>query len=95
MTNAILRGKPDAGNPHVRFDGGEVASAKPRRGSLLYKQCVVAFAVAMCATVVFAGNAANPDAIELEPMPRPSLMQTNGFGNMMRTRRSFRMARGR
>ena len=36
MTNAVLRGKPDAGNPHVRFDEGEVASAKPRRGSLLY-----------------------------------------------------------
>ena len=30
-------GKPDAGNPHVRFDEGEVAPAKPRRGSLLYK----------------------------------------------------------
>lgn len=42
MTNAILRGKPDAGNPHVRFDEGEVASAKPRRGSLLYKRCVAA-----------------------------------------------------
>ena len=26
MTNAALRGKPDAGNPHVRFDEGEVAS---------------------------------------------------------------------
>ena len=37
MINAILRGKPDAGNPHVRFDEGEVASVKPRRGSLLYK----------------------------------------------------------
>ena len=37
MTNAALRGKPDAGNPHVRFDGGEVApAATPRRGSLLY-----------------------------------------------------------
>ena len=37
MTNAALRGKPDAGNPHVRFDEGEVASAAtPRRGSLLY-----------------------------------------------------------
>ena len=34
---AVLNGKPDAGNPHVRFDEGEVASAKPRRGSLLYK----------------------------------------------------------
>ena len=53
MTNAALRGKPDAGNPHVRFDEGEVASypptvgrpegvvmrgAKPRRGSLLYNK---------------------------------------------------------
>jgi len=38
MTNATLRGKPDAGNPHVRFDEGEVASAKPRRGSLLYRR---------------------------------------------------------
>ena len=38
MTNAALRGKPDAGNPHVRFDEGEVApAATPRRGSLLYK----------------------------------------------------------
>ena len=41
MTNAILRGKPDAGNPHVRFDEGEVASAKPRRGSLLYRKHTV------------------------------------------------------
>ena len=39
MTNAALRGKPYAGNPHVRFDEGEVASAAtPRRGSLLYKE---------------------------------------------------------
>ena len=42
MTNAALRGKPDAGNPHVRFDEGEDASAAtPRRGSLLYKLCKV------------------------------------------------------
>ena len=33
---AVLNGKPDAGNPHVRFDEGEVALTKPRRGSLLY-----------------------------------------------------------
>ena len=32
MTNAILRGKPDAGNPHVRFDEGEVASYPPTVG---------------------------------------------------------------
>ena len=36
MTNEILLGKPDAGNPHVRFDEGEDASTKPRRGSLLH-----------------------------------------------------------
>ena len=61
MTNAILRGKPDAGNPHVRFDEGEVASAKPRRGSLLYnhmrsiklkfKTLVVGLSVAVAGTV--------------------------------------------
>ena len=33
-----MQGKPYAGNPHVRFDEGEVAPATtPRRGSLLYK----------------------------------------------------------
>ena len=37
-TGKALNGKPDAGNPHVRFDEGEVApAATPRRGSLLYK----------------------------------------------------------
>ncbi len=36
-TGKALNGKPYAGNPHVRFDEGEVASAAtPRRGSLLY-----------------------------------------------------------
>ena len=38
---AVLNGKPDAGNPHVRFDEGEVASAKPRRGSLLYIRWII------------------------------------------------------
>ena len=32
MTNAILRGKLNAGNPHVRFDEGEVASYPPTVG---------------------------------------------------------------
>ena len=41
-----LDGKPYAGNPHVRFDEGEVApAATPRRGSLLYF-CATALAVA-------------------------------------------------
>ena len=38
---AVLNGKPDAGNPHVRFDEGEVASENPRRESLLHKAKVV------------------------------------------------------
>ena len=38
-TGKALNGKPYAGNPHVRFDEGEVApAATPRRGSLLYKR---------------------------------------------------------
>ena len=38
-TGKALAGKPYAGNPLVRLDEGEVASAaKPRRGSLLYKR---------------------------------------------------------
>lgn len=36
MTTAILRGKPISGNPHIRFDEGEVASARPSGGTLLY-----------------------------------------------------------
>jgi len=32
-----INGKPYAGNPHVRFDEREVASATPGHGSLLYK----------------------------------------------------------
>ena len=40
-TGKALNGKPYAGNPHVRFDEGEVASvATPRRGSLLYNKVV-------------------------------------------------------
>ena len=36
-TKKALNGKPYAGNPRVRFDEGDVASAAtPRRGSLLY-----------------------------------------------------------
>ena len=42
-TRKALNGKPYAGNPHVRFDEGEVApAAKPRRGSLLYKRETIA-----------------------------------------------------
>ena len=38
MTNATFDGKPDAGNPSVRFDEENSASAKPRQRSLPYKK---------------------------------------------------------
>ena len=44
MTSAVLRAKPDAGKPHVGLDGGEVVTAKPRRGSLLHRASGVRFA---------------------------------------------------
>ena len=57
-TGKALNGKPYAGNPHVRFDEGEVASAAtPRRGSLLYnmnKMIAVAAAICMAVTSAFA-----------------------------------------
>ena len=68
---AALRGKPDAGNPHVRFDEGEVAlAATPRLGAPLYKK-IACLAVAGLSLAVFADNRANPDAIELMPLPAP------------------------
>ena len=60
MTNAILRGKPDAGNPHVRFDEGEVASAKPRRGSLLYRVGFRALPCALALGAACLGAGASP-----------------------------------
>ena len=67
MTNAALRGKPDAGNPHVRFDGGEVASATtPRRGSLLYKVKHANIGKLIgCAAVLLAIGVARADTISL------------------------------
>ena len=46
MTNAALRGKPDAGNPHVRFDEGASASEKPRRNALLHNALLLCAAFA-------------------------------------------------
>jgi len=55
MTNAILREKPDAGNLYVRFDEGEVASAKPRRDSLPYKGKLLFAGVAGALTTLASG----------------------------------------
>ena len=58
MTNAALRGKPYAGNPHVRFDEGEVASAAtPRRGSLLYRARIIAVSTVVTVILPFACGA--------------------------------------
>ena len=52
-TGKALNGKPYAGNPHVRFDEGEVASAAmPRRGSLLYRTTSFRHAVALALAAV-------------------------------------------
>ena len=69
MTNAILRGKPDKGRPHVRFGGGKVASAKPRRGLLLYmaKGFAVFLAGVLC-TVAVEARALPVMAAPLEPV---------------------------
>lgn len=51
-TGKALDGKPYAGNPHVRFDEGEVAPATtPRRGSLLYRSLLLSCAVGLAAAV--------------------------------------------
>ena len=68
-TGKALNGKPYAGNPHVRFDEGEVASAAtPRRGSLLYKKqtwkaAVSAAAIAAGAAIPMAAMADNPSIL--------------------------------
>ena len=73
-TGKALNGKPYAGNPHVRFDEGEVASAAmPRRGSLLYKSNVkikVRLMAAVCAVAAFLPSSAG--TLELEVLPGES-----------------------
>ena len=59
-TGKALDGKPYAGNPHVRFDEGEVApAATPRRGSLLYKRLLF-ITLAAAASAVFADGTVEP-----------------------------------
>ena len=56
-TGKALNGKPYAGNPHVRFDEGEVASAeKPRRGSLLYTRLRLCKGMAAVALICAAAH---------------------------------------
>ena len=61
-TGKALDGKPYAGNPHVRFDEGEVApAAKPRRGSLLYKKLLTMISAAASFCLPFNAVAAALD----------------------------------
>lgn len=56
MTNATLERKLNAKNPHVRFDEGNVATKKPRRGSLLRKSLGLAVVVALSASSLFSAT---------------------------------------
>lgn len=53
---AVLNGKPDTGNLHVRFAEREVISAKPRRGSLAYDLKLISVAVALVFGMVAVGD---------------------------------------
>ncbi len=69
MTNAALWGKPDAGNPHVRFDEGKVVPvATLRRGSLLYKRQIKCFAAiaALCVNSATFAMASSGAVIQLD-----------------------------
>ena len=73
MTNAALRGKPDAGNPHVRFDEGEVASAAtPSRGSLLYNAVKTMLVCAIAGRLLASAYAAGGFA--LAPLKEPAVI---------------------
>ena len=73
MTSAILRGNPDAGNPHVRFDEGEAASVKPRRGSLLYTGKIKLMAVAV-GLIVPAVHGSELEPLAMKPLPIGAVM---------------------
>ena len=60
-TGKALNGKPYAGNPHVRFDEGEVASAAtPRRGFLLYETKTIRTTIAAVLTIAASAMAPSP-----------------------------------
>ena len=68
-TGKALNGKSYAGNPHVRFDEGEVASAAtPRRGSLLYKKLIGVSAA------LFAALCGAPDFFQNRPTQRGEIL---------------------
>ena len=61
-----MQGKPYAGNPHVRFDEGEVAlAATPRRGSLLYNMRKMMPLAALCVATTCTWSYADVSSVRL------------------------------
>ena len=85
-TGKALNGKPYAGNPHVRFDEGEVASAAtPRRGSLLYKivrSFQRAFALGVCAAAAFSPSFADTNITENVTLTEDADWTSHGTVNL-------------
>ena len=83
MTKSSSTTKPDAGNLHVRFDEGEVApAAKPRRGSLLYRESVAhisGLGAAVMMPVIFAALSSPSLFAALPPWPEPPPKSEWGF----------------
>ena len=76
-TGKALNGKPYAGNPHVRFDEGEVASAAtPMRGSLLYRKSVCIFIVAVSMAAV--AGSVEEIVSRRSPAPQPYAYVSGG-----------------
>ena len=55
---AVLNGKLDAGNSHVWFDAGEVASAKPRCGARLCERLLMTMAAMLLSSLSAWGDPA-------------------------------------
>ncbi len=80
-TGKALNGKPYAGNPHVRFDEGEVASAAtPRRGSLLYNANKLITLAAVAASVAMP-LAANADSVTWTGAADSNPLNANNWTN--------------
>lgn len=58
MANAIVWGKPEAGNSRVRIDKREVVSAKSRCGPLLYRKLMLGLMMAVVANVAMTASVA-------------------------------------
>lgn len=64
MMNTVLRGRPYAGNPHVRFDAGEVANAKSARWKTVFLLCALFAAGTLAAYQYIISGTPVPDPSE-------------------------------